>query len=586
MLRSSRVIASLIRHMMLGTAATVATATLATSLIGCKDESQPGYWVDKLQDQSWRPRAIKRLEQFFEDASTKAGGDNKNPQVQKLLDKIAPPLTKTYVDHYADLDTKTRVTLIKLLADFRDKRTEPALKKALTEFAKRPATSKDDADIKWAARAQTDLKLDSLADPLLQAFLKLKAHTMLGGITYRDMNEAMLADPQKSWSGPLISLLDGEIKPPKNAKDHDAVDNYRDQLFWQTTAAEVLGQLQDATAVKPLMKVMLDPSKGDVQATAVLALVKIGQPAVDAAVKLLQDKDDKLSSFALRRIKEVTGAKKEPKNKPYIQTAALVLGTIGRPSALSPMIETLKSTKNETTKAVIAREITKIPATPESKKAFKDAYESISIDTVLPPQGNSALQALTEAAGAFYDPGMVDWLLERAQATKGGAEDKKALQGAITITVLKLAKADQLSKAKGAVDKYGTKIEKDAYAHTEKILKACGDRVSCYLTAIEKSENQEQKSQFAGIKAGYMIGILGNEQTVDELVKRLGSIDNAAVRYTASQTIDHLLPKGSTKVADELKKIIDKNLKSANRDKIQGDAPLKQVMYRIRTRAQ
>jgi len=120
---------------MLGTAATVATATLATSLIGCKDESQPGYWVDKLQDQSWRPRAIKRLEQFFEDASTKAGGDNKSPGVQKLLNKIAVPLTKTYVDHYADLDTKTRVTLIKLLADFRDKRAEPALKKAFEEFA-------------------------------------------------------------------------------------------------------------------------------------------------------------------------------------------------------------------------------------------------------------------------------------------------------------------------------------------------------------------------------------------------------------------------------------------------------------------
>ncbi len=586
MLRSSRVIASLIRHMMLGTAATVATATLATSLIGCKDESQPGYWVDKLQDQPWRPRAIKRLEQFFEDASTKAGGNNQSPEVQKLLGQIAEPLTKTYIDHYSDLDTKTRVTLIKLLASFRDKRTEPALKKAFEEFAKRPATSKDDQDIKWAAAAQTDLKLDSLGDPLLQAFLKLKAHTMLGGVSYRDMNEAMVADPQKSWSGPLTTLLAAEIKPPKNAKDHDAIDSYRDELFWQTTAAQVLGELKDPSAVEPLMKVMLDPSKGDVQATAVLALVKIGQPAVDAATKLLQDKDDKLSAFALRRIKEVTGAKQEPKNKPYIQTAALILGTIGRPSGLQPMIDALQSEKNEVNKAVIAREITKIPATPESKKAFEAAYESISIDTVLPPGGNSALGALTEAAGSFYDPGMIDWLLERAEKTKGGAEDKKALQGTITVTVLKLAKPDQMSKAKGAVDKYGTKIEKDAYALTDKIVKACGERVSCYLSNIEKSENQEQKSQFAGIKAGYMIGILGNEQTVPELVKRLDSIDNAAVRYTASQTIDHLLPKGSTKIADDLKKIIDKNVKSADRDKIAGDAPLKQVMYRIRTRAE
>ena len=389
MLRSSRAIASLIRHLMLGTAATVATATLATSLVGCKDESQPGYWVDKLQDKAWRPRAIKRLQQFFEDASTKANSDNQSPEVQKLLNTIVPPLTKTYVDNYSDLDTKTRVTLIKLLADFRDKRTEPALKKAFEEFAKRPATSKDDQDIKWAARAQSDLKLDSLQDPLLQAFLKLQAHTMLGGITYRDMNDAMLADPQKSWSGPLITLLDAEIKPPKNAKERDAIDAYRDQLFWQTTASEVLGELRDASAVQPLMKVMLDPAKGDVQATALLALVKIGKPAMDAAVKLLKDEDDKLKAFALRRIKEVTGAKEAPKNEPYVQTAALILGTIGRSAAIDPMVAALKSTKNEVNKAIIARELTKIPATPESKQAFKDAYESISLDTVIPPRATA-----------------------------------------------------------------------------------------------------------------------------------------------------------------------------------------------------
>ncbi len=205
MLRSSRVIASLIRSLTLGTASTVALATLATSVVGCKDESQPEYWVDKLDDASWRPRAIKRLEQFYEDAITKANKDQQNPEVQALLNKIVEPLTKTYVDHYADLDTKTRVSVIKLLASFEDKRIEPAVKKALEEFAKRPASSKDDADVKWAAHAAGDLKLDSLNGPLLQAFLKLKASTMLGGISYRDFNESMVDIHDKSWTQPLIT---------------------------------------------------------------------------------------------------------------------------------------------------------------------------------------------------------------------------------------------------------------------------------------------------------------------------------------------------------------------------------------------
>jgi HEAT repeat protein len=585
MLRSSRVTASLIRSLMLGTAMTVATAAVSTTLVGCKDESQPEYWAEKLEDAQWRPRAVKRLEQFFEDAVTRANKDVKDKDVQALLDKIAEPLTKTYVDGYDQMDTKTRVSLIKLLASMRDKRTEPALKKAFDEFAKRPKSTKDEQDIKWAAIAAADLKSPALAQPMLDAFQKMKASTMLGGIAYRDVNEAMVAVADKSWMGPMKSMLDAEMVPPRDpAKDKDKIDPYRDQSFWQVTAAEVLGKIGDASAVEPLLKVMLDPSKADVQTTALLALVKIGKPAVDETVKLLRGQNDNLATFAARRMTEATGAKDAAKDKPHVRTAALILGTIGRPEAVPPMVEVLKATQEDLNKAVIARELTKLPPSPESKQAFKDAFATISVETVIPP-GANALQMLAEAAGQFYDPEMIDWLLERAENTKGGGEDLKSLQGVITVTALKLAKPDQLARVKGAVDKYGTQIEKDLYAQTEAMTKACGDRVSCYLAAIEKSENQEQKTQFAGIKAGYMIGILGNEQTLPELIERLGSIDNASVRFVAAQTIDQLSPKGSKDSADKLRRIIEKNAKSPDRDKAMADAPLKQVMYRLEARA-
>src|SRR5262249_11680823 len=124
MLRSSRTIASLIRSLLLGTAVTTSTVVLATTLVGCKDESQPDYWVEKLQDPAWQARAVKRLEQFFEDAMTTAGNDLKAQSVQDLVNKSIEPLTKTYTESYDKLDLKTRVELIKLLAAFRDKRTE------------------------------------------------------------------------------------------------------------------------------------------------------------------------------------------------------------------------------------------------------------------------------------------------------------------------------------------------------------------------------------------------------------------------------------------------------------------------------
>jgi HEAT repeat protein len=581
MLRSSRTIASLIRSLVLGTATATTLVLVAASVVGCKDESQPDFWVEKLDDPAWRARAVKRLEQFFEDSVTK-NGDLKSEGVQTLIAKTVDPLTKTYVDGYDTLDGKTRVSLIKLLTAYKDKRIEPAVKKALEEFAKHPATSKDDQDLKWAAIATEDLKLRGVSDPLLQAFLKLRASTMLGGVAYRDVQDAMRVAPSKAWVAPLVKMLDAEMVQPKTAKDKDLIDPYRDQQFWQAVSAEVLGRIGDPAAVEPLLKVLLDPAKADVQSTAVLALVKVGKPAADAAVKLLQGQNEPLSTFGARRIKEVTGS--DAKGKPYVATAALILGTIGRPETIGPMIAALNAETDDSNKAVIARELAKIPATDESKQAFKKAFASIALDTEIPPAG-SALETLSESAGQFFDSSMVDWLLERAKKTKGSEEDRKSLQLAITVTALKLAKPDQMADVKVAVDKYGTKLEKDAFGMVDKLLKACGDRVPCYVAALQKGENQDRANQFVGIKAGYMIGIWGNDQNRDQVVSGLDSVTNAALRAVSATVIDHLSPKGSKEVAAKLNAIIERNAKSPDREKSAGDSPLKQVMYRLESRA-
>jgi hypothetical protein len=582
MLRSSRTVVSLIRSLVLGTATTTTATVLVAStlLVGCKDESQPDFWIEKLSDASWKARAVKRLEQFFEDAVTKNGNDIKAAEVQALINKAVDPLTKCYVDDYNALDSKTRVSLIQLLASFRDKRTEPALKKAFDEFVKTPATAKDESDVKWAAKATGDLKLESLAGPMVEAFAKLRASTMLGGVTYKDYSESMLDMPSKSWVGPLIKRLEPEIVPP--GKDKALIDPYKDELFWQTTAAQLLGMIGDPQAVEPLMKVMLDPNKADIQPTAISALVKLGKPTVDSATKLLAGKEDKLVAFGMRRIKEITG--KDVEGTPYVATAALVLGTSGRVEATAPLVAALATEKDTSTRAVIARELTKVPATEDSKAAFKRAFESFTLETEIPP-GGGALEVLTEAAGQFYDPGMVDWLLERAAKTKGSGDDLKSFQAGVTRTAMKLAKPDQLAAVKAAVDRYGSAdIEQKLYKLVETQLKACGDRAACYVAAIQKPENQEQATQFAGVKAGYMIGILGNDAARDELLGVLDSINNGAVRFVAGETIDHLTPKGSKPVADKLNAIITKNAKAADREKAANDAPLKTVMYRIEAR--
>jgi hypothetical protein len=322
-----------------------------------------------------------------------------------------------------------------------------------------------------------------------------------------------------------------------------------------------------------------------VQTTAALALVKIGKPAAARAVKLLTDQDPALAAYCAARVQKATGASEAPKDKPHIATAALILGVMGRPETLDPMITTLKGTKDDVTRAIIAREIAKIPPTPASKEAFKAAFEATPLSTSIPP-GANALQTLTESSGQFYDADFVPWLLDRADKTKGGGDEKTLLQSTATITAIKLMKSDQMGAVQGAVGKWGTQIEKDAFKLGSELLKACGDRASCYLANIEKGENQAQARQSVGIKAGYMIGEYGDEKARGEIIDRLGAIDNAAIRFVAGQTIDFLSPKGSKDGADALEKIIDKNAKTADKDKIAGDAPLKQIMYRIRARAE
>ncbi len=605
MFRSSRSIAILIRHLMVGTAATVATATVATALVSCQDESQPQYWVKKAEDPKWRPKAIKRLEQFYQDALTRAGNDPTKPEVQELLNVIVEPLTRAYLDGYDNLDTKTRVSLIKLIASFRDKRTEPALKKALEGFVAKPTGKREEEDIKWAIRAQSDLQLPALQPLILQVFQKLETSSMLGGITYKDLNECMLQHPEKEWAEPLKKMLEAEIKPPEKKKP-ETVEAYRNQLFWQTVSAQVLGELREPTAVEPLIKVILDPYKGDVATTALLALVKIGKPASDRAMKVLRSEDKELVDFHLQKLAKATAKDGEPKaddveklakEKPHVPMAAIMLGMIGQRGAIDPMIKTMKEMEEKNNKAVILSELTKIPATDASKAAFKEGFEQLDMDVRLPPRGGKALPDLTsDAVTRFYDPSMLDWLIERGEQTKGYGDDLKDFRATILVTMFKLAKPDQIGKLDEYLTKWGTKntdkksknkyFESSMHDLSVEVLKACGDKVPCYLTTMESSDAQSKDNQFKGIKCAYMATIYGDEKTAMQIVERLQSIENAAVRFAASQAIDHLLPNGSLEVADELEKIIEANKKTADSDRIAGDAPLKQVLYRIRSRAQ
>lgn len=579
MLRTRRVTASLIRALLLGTALPLA-AVASVTMVACQDENDPEYWVEKLDDANWRARAIKQLDQFYEDYSTRAGQASDSPELKQLVDKIVGPLTNTYVTQYdTGLDDKTRQRLIKLLATMRDPRTEPALTKALGEFAQKGRYGED---LKWAARASADLKLTGTADEMIGAYTKLRADSEEGA-GWRDMMQSMNDMADKSWTPKLVQALEPPMEMPKPGEppSKEKVGEFRNQQFWQTTAVQLLGNIADPAGVDPLLKVMLDPSKGPLQTDAVIALVKIGKPAVARATQLLQGADKELVDFAALQARRAAGSPVALADAPHVRAAAIVLGTIGHGSAAPAMIDALAKEKNETNQAVLLRELTKLPTTPPVEQAFKTGFQRLEPDAVIPP-GDPALAVLAEASTSFFDPELVPWLISEAAKVKDDDDTRSAL----LVSAIKLMVPEQVASVGSAVDKYGTDFEKGTFSEAASVVKSCGKEPSCYLDAATKAAKQGDKQQFAGIKAAYMVGIFGNEKVRDQLVSGIDPISNAAVRFTAAKVIDHLSPAGATSVADELQKVVDTNIKRGDGEKIAGDMPIKQVIYRLRSRAQ
>jgi HEAT repeat protein len=569
MFRTSRTIAALLKQLVLGTASLTAIVATSTVLIGCEDESTPDYWVKRLEDPAKRAAAVKRLTQFYEDGLTKANQNRDTPEMKALLAKITKPMADAYVK--GDLDEKTRAELLKALANTRDPAAKDAVIKALNDFAAGKATA-DEAT--QAAGYIKQLKLTEGATALLAAFEKVDPSKKEFGPPYIAVQDAMLAIPDPAWTQKLIDM----IGKPVDAKNQDDMKN---QIYHQTVAIMILGDLKAANAVKPIFKVLVTPDKGPVGISPVVALAKIGKPATVPLIDIMTGKDTEIVEYS-RKVNPGEGGKFR-----HVATAALVLGNIGRGEALVPMIAALIAAENDETRGVIGREMAGLPSSPDAIKALQAAYEKVAPDSTIPP-GDFTRKILAESAGRFMDSSIVPWLLKQVDAmgkVKAEKEVIDAIQIGLLQTAMKLMKADQVDDVKKVIDKEGTEVEKAAFKRASEVVKACGDKVGCYLEKLEDPKVQEQNEQFTGIKAAYMLGMLGNDATKAEIVKRLPKIKAVAVRGTAVLAIDHLSPNGDAKIADELQKVLDDDTKRNPEEGAKLNGVIKQVTPRLRARA-
>jgi hypothetical protein len=545
------------------------TAVASSALVACDDENDPKTWVKRLDDPAQRAGAIKRLTQFFEDDMTKANKNRDDPSVKALLDDIVDPMTKQYVA--ATLDEKTRKDLMKFLADTRDPRTGPALAKAFNEYE----PGKNEEDVKYAAKAVQGLaeakKLtdQTVKDALWNCFDKFQVSKTKMFELVKALHDAVIAVSDPSYGPKAIAKLNAPV-------DLKNVDSQRDHLqFWQITAVQLEGNLRYAPAAKPLVTILLTPTKKDLVVTTQNALLKIAKDAEPVLIGALNGSD---KDFATLEAIDT--------NKDYVATIGDTLANISRPAGRDAVLAALATADNDSNRTLLAAWLTKFPSDPRLVPTFLAAYKKIPPNTSVDRmQGANAHGLLAQQSANFYDPALTDWLVKEIYAAKGDEAD--AMQLLALKSAIKLMQPAQKAAVQAAVNKEGTDVEKDEFKRAAAVLDKCNTDPSCYVGALDQQvPSTPPSATMTPAKAAWMAAIYGNAATKTALAAKVDKVKEHNARFDVVSAIDHLAPNGDSTVSSQLDTIVLADTASGNKELLMADDVVAKVAARLRARAQ
>jgi hypothetical protein len=557
-------------HLCLAATGGSALLAAATSLAACNDENDPATWVKKLDDPIQRAAAIKRLQAFYDDATTKANKNTDDPKVKAMADTIVEPLTKVYTS--ATLDEKTRKDLIKLLADMRDPRAAPAWAKAFNEYE----AGHNDEDVKFSAQAVSALakagKLtdQGVIDALWNCFSKFQVSRAKSINLVTDLHDAVLAVKSPSYGPKAVEKIGAPVDPK-------VVEQAMDQIqFWQRTSLQIISELKFTPAAKALVAVVVNPAKADLRATANAALMRMPKEAEPLLIAALKGTDPDFAKFIPLY-----------ENKAYTAVVADSLSWLSRPAGKAAILEALQSADSDQNRTILAQSLLHFPPDPGLEKAFLDAYNKIPPTAAIPLlNGGNGRGALSQASAQFYDPTLTDWLVKEITSAKGEAADEMqlfALDAAI-----KLMQSNQMAAVNAQVNKEGTPREKEMFKLASAVVTKCTADVNCYVKVLDDPiPSSPPLAGETAVKAAWMAAEygVGNAAIRNALVEKVDNIKQSGARLALCEAIDFLAPKGDTAAADKLDKIVEADTAKGDKNLLQGDDVVVKVSQRLRARA-
>jgi hypothetical protein len=408
--------------------------------------------------------------------------------------------------------------------------------------------------VKYAAQGTTRLAQkgpiadQGLNDALWECFAKFQPSKNTKSINLvKDLQNAVMVVKDKSYGAKAVEKLAAPVSDPKDpAQGMDQIQ------FWQLTAARLIGELKFTPGVKPLVKVLMTPTKADLIFPVRLALTRMPKEAEPVLIAALKGTDPDLAALA----------EKYPE-KAYIPRVAEPLAYISRPAGRDAVIEALEKADNDSNRTVLATELTHFPSDAKMVKAYLDAYNKVPPNAAIALLGGGNGHAIiAQAAENFFDPSLTEWLVKETAAAKGEAAD--AMPPAALRAAIKLMTSSSSKAVGDAVNKIpGQAVEKDMYKAASAVVDKCKQDAACYVGVLDSPvPSTPPTAKMGHVKAAWMAAIYGNAQTRTDLLGKVDKVKDSSVRLAMVSAIDHLAPQGDAATADKLEAIVEADKKA------------------------
>jgi HEAT repeat protein len=479
-------------------------------------------------------------------AGAGCGGDPNDPKTwAKKLGNIRDQ--KEALDHIANMEVeKARPVVPELmalyqesknpehlqaLARYLDPRTEPLFIEALDY------TDEQFDKAITAAGVLGEMKSKAAVEPLIAAAEKQLPIKSRANSAKLAAVRALVKIGDKRAVPPLIKILG------TSANEQDFLLNQR--------AALGLAELRPPEAIPALIKGLFMTGRGtDIFQECRLALVRIGPPAIDPLIDLLEGKNADVRAMAA----ELKFDQATPGIVPY--KAAYLLGDLRAEKAVSNLVSKLSAPAKGKEHSAIVIALGQI-GSPDAVAALIAIAQNGKADPLL---RISATDALYMAGDRRALPTLLD-LAKNGYVTVDGQKISE-LRANAAVDFARLAGPDDFDQMKALVDKeeeaaglFGEALDR------LQVAKQCGDKTDCYgKTLSDPAWPRAEKAAFA-------LGFSGDKAAIPLL---LGALKPVAAlpqeRYPVHQAVlfglVHLADKTCAECEDKLLKQIERDEKA------------------------